>query len=139
MTTVRDKVIAMLCDRPMRVDAIAKELKMPIEGLDPEALDALKAMDQASSKAKLATFDLATLDTLDALRGFAVMGILAMNIIAFALPEWAYVAPGTYGGDSAADKASWFLSFIFIDGKMRGLFSLLFGASMALIIERRDQ
>ena len=35
--------------------------------------------------------------TLDALRGFAVMGILAMNIVAFALPEWAYVAPGTYG------------------------------------------
>ena len=80
----------------------------------------------------------ARLITLDALRGFAVMGILAMNIIAFALPEWAYVAPGTYGGDSAVDKASWFLSFIFIDGKMRGLFSLLFGASMALIIERAE-
>ena len=76
--------------------------------------------------------------TLDALRGFAVMGILAMNIVAFALPEWAYVAPGTYGGDSAADKASWLFSFIFIDGKMRGLFSLLFGASMALIIERAE-
>ncbi|HMS19229.1 DUF418 domain-containing protein [uncultured Sphingorhabdus sp.] len=76
--------------------------------------------------------------TLDALRGFAVMGILAMNIVAFALPEWAYVAPGTYGGDSAADKASWLVSFIFIDGKMRGLFSLLFGASMALIIERAE-
>ena len=80
----------------------------------------------------------ARLITLDALRGFAVMGILAMNIIAFALPEWAYVAPGTYGGDSAVDKASWFLSFVFIDGKMRGLFSLLFGASMALIIERAE-
>jgi uncharacterized protein len=76
--------------------------------------------------------------TLDALRGFAVMGILAMNIVAFALPEWAYVAPGTYGGYSAADKASWLFSFIFIDGKMRGLFSLLFGASMALIIERAE-
>lgn len=74
--------------------------------------------------------------TLDALRGFAVMGILAMNIVAFALPEWAYVAPGTYGGDSFADRASWLFSFIFIDGKMRGLFSLLFGASMALIIGR---
>ena len=76
--------------------------------------------------------------TLDALRGFAVMGILAMNIVAFALPEWAYVAPGTYGGDSAPDKASWLFSFILIDGKMRGLFSLLFGASMALIIERAE-
>jgi uncharacterized protein len=31
--------------------------------------------------------------TLDAMRGFAVMGILAMNIIAFAMPEMAYVSP----------------------------------------------
>lgn len=76
--------------------------------------------------------------TLDALRGFAVMGILAMNIVAFALPEWAYVAPASYGGNSDADKASWLFSFILIDGKMRGLFSLLFGASMALIIERAE-
>lgn len=76
--------------------------------------------------------------TLDALRGFAVMGILAMNIVAFALPEWAYAAPASFGGNSAADKASWLFSFILVDGKMRGLFSLLFGASMALIIERAE-
>jgi uncharacterized protein len=76
--------------------------------------------------------------TLDALRGFAVMGILAMNIIAFALPEWAYVAPGTFGGNRPVDNASWVFSFVLIDGKMRGLFSLLFGASMALIIERAE-
>ncbi len=76
--------------------------------------------------------------TLDALRGFAVMGILAMNIVAFALPEWAYVAPRSYGGETAADMGAWLLSFIFIDGKMRGLFSLLFGASMMLIIERAE-
>jgi uncharacterized protein len=76
--------------------------------------------------------------TLDALRGFAVMGILAMNIVAFAMPEWAYVTPAAYGGEAFADHAAWFLSFIFIDGKMRGLFSLLFGASMMLIIERAE-
>lgn len=76
--------------------------------------------------------------TLDAMRGFAVMGILAMNIVAFAMPEWAYVTPSAYGGETFADQAAWFLSFIFIDGKMRGLFSLLFGASMMLIIERAE-
>jgi uncharacterized protein len=74
--------------------------------------------------------------TLDAMRGFAVMGILAMNIIAFAMPEWAYVTPIAYGGLSTENQISWIFSFIFIDGKMRGLFSLLFGASMMLIIER---
>lgn len=76
--------------------------------------------------------------TLDALRGFAVMGILAMNIIAFSMPEWAYVTPAAYGGETLEDKITWFLGVIFVDGKMRGLFSLLFGASMMLIIERAD-
>jgi uncharacterized protein len=76
--------------------------------------------------------------TLDALRGFAVMGILAMNIIAFAMPEWAAITPVAVGGDSAADRITWFISFVLIDGKMRGLFSLLFGASMLLIIERAE-
>jgi uncharacterized protein len=73
--------------------------------------------------------------TLDALRGFAVMGILAMNIVAFSMPEWAYVTPAAYGGDTVADRIIWLLSYVLLDGKMRGLFSLLFGASMMLIID----
>ncbi|WP_164118002.1 DUF418 domain-containing protein [Sphingorhabdus sp. Alg239-R122] len=71
---------------------------------------------------------------LDALRGFAVMGILAMNIVAFAMPEMAYMSPAIYGGTDAPDLIAWITSFILVDGKMRGLFSLLFGASMMLII-----
>jgi uncharacterized protein len=74
--------------------------------------------------------------TLDVLRGFGVMGILAMNIIAFAMPEWAYITPQAYGGETLADRITWFVSFVLVDGKMRGIFSLLFGASMMLIIER---
>ena len=74
--------------------------------------------------------------TLDALRGFAVMGILAMNIVAFAMPEMAYINPAAYGNESSADIFSWVVSFILVDGKTRGLFSLLFGASMMLIVER---
>jgi len=74
--------------------------------------------------------------SLDAMRGFAVMGILAMNIIGFSMPEWAYITPAAYGGETFADRIAWLFSFVFVDGKMRGLFSLLFGASMMLIIER---
>jgi uncharacterized protein len=76
--------------------------------------------------------------TLDALRGFAVMGILAMNIAAFDMPFMAYLSPAIYGGDTGADLVSWFASYILFDGKMRGLFSLLFGASMLLIAERAE-
>jgi len=74
--------------------------------------------------------------TLDIVRGVAVMGILAMNIVAFAMPFQAYMNPAAFGTMETADLISWAGSFIFIDGKMRGLFSFLFGASMLLVIER---
>jgi uncharacterized protein len=64
------------------------------------------------------------------------MGILAMNIVAFAMPFQAYMNPAAFGSQSAADYASWAFNFVLIDGKMRGLFSFLFGASMLLVIER---
>ncbi|MEH6828774.1 DUF418 domain-containing protein [Parasphingorhabdus sp.] len=73
---------------------------------------------------------------LDALRGFAVMGILLMNIVGFSMPEMAYVSPAVYGGTDPPDIIAWALSYIFVDGKMRGLFTIMFGASMMLIIER---
>ncbi|HEY1146349.1 MAG TPA: DUF418 domain-containing protein, partial [Allosphingosinicella sp.] len=75
---------------------------------------------------------------LDTVRGVAVMGILAMNIVAFALPQQAYFNPEALGPASPADLTSWFASFVLFDGKMRGLFSLLFGASMLLVIERAE-
>lgn len=75
---------------------------------------------------------------LDALRGFAVMGILLMNIIGFSMPEMAYINPAVFGGTDIPDTIAWFLSFLFIDGKMRGLFTFLFGASLILICERAE-
>jgi uncharacterized protein len=76
---------------------------------------------------------------LDGLRGFAVMGILAMNIVGFAMPFMAYMSPAVYGGTDPADLWAWFIAYVLFDGKMRGLFSLLFGASMMLIITRAEE
>ncbi len=73
--------------------------------------------------------------SLDAIRGVAVMGILAMNIIAFALPFAAYSNPVAGGPVGALDLGTWFFNFVLIDSKMRGLFSILFGASTLLVIE----
>lgn len=73
--------------------------------------------------------------SLDAIRGVAVMGILAMNIVAFALPFPAYSNPAAGGPPGDLDLATWFFNFVFIDSKMRGMFSLLFGASTLLVIE----
>ncbi|MEP2100920.1 MAG: DUF418 domain-containing protein [Parasphingorhabdus sp.] len=74
--------------------------------------------------------------SLDALRGFAVMGILWVNITVFGFPEMAYISPSISTSGSVSDIASWMASFILFDGKMRAIFSLLFGASMMLVIER---
>lgn len=74
--------------------------------------------------------------TLDVIRGVAVMGILAANLPAFALPEAAYFSPVAAGGTAPADIAMWFANLVLVEGRMRGLFSLLFGASMLLVIDR---
>jgi len=76
--------------------------------------------------------------TLDVIRGVAVMGIFSVNVIAFAMIEAAYFNPGAYGGHSGADLALWAANMVLVDGKMRTLFSMLFGASMLLVIERAE-
>lgn len=64
------------------------------------------------------------------------MGILLLNIIAFAMPGYAYVDPHYYGGATGANFVAWALAYVLADGKMRGLFTMLFGASMLLIADR---
>ncbi|MFC3442067.1 DUF418 domain-containing protein [Sphingobium rhizovicinum] len=75
---------------------------------------------------------------MDVLRGCAVLGILWMNISAFALPQNAYFNPAVSGWTGAGDIAFWAVSLLLIDGKMRGLFALLFGASMLLLVDREE-
>ncbi len=76
--------------------------------------------------------------TLDIIRGVAVMGIFSVNVIAFAMIEAAYFNPAAYGGHTGADLALWAANMVVVDGKMRTLFSMLFGASMLLVIERAE-
>ena len=73
---------------------------------------------------------------LDVIRGIAVMGIFSVNVIAFAHIFPAYMNPAAMGLEGEADLATWLANFLLIDGKMRSLFSMLFGASMLLVIDR---
>ena len=79
--------------------------------------------------------DAGRLVTLDAIRGVAVMGILAMNIVAFGMPFAAYANPAAGGPPGPIDLGTWFFNFVFVDSKMRGMFSMLFGASTLLVIQ----
>lgn len=75
--------------------------------------------------------------SLDFVRGIAVLGILFANIVAFGHPMLAYFWPEALpGGGTRADAWVWLFQFIFVDGKFRGLFTLLFGAGMYLFMER---
>ncbi|WP_420136685.1 DUF418 domain-containing protein [Sphingomonas sp.] len=75
---------------------------------------------------------------LDVIRGFAVCGILIMNIVSMGMPTYAYVDPRFYGGAHGADLAAWASAYILADGKMRALFTMLFGASLLLITDAAE-
>jgi len=68
-----------------------------------------------------------------------VLGILLANITAFSHPGLAYYwPPALPGGAQGADGWIWLGQFVLVDGKFRGLFTILFGAGMLLFIERVD-
>ena len=76
---------------------------------------------------------------LDFVRGIAVLGILLLNIVGFAWPEIVYVSPRAPTAPvSAANDWAYLAMFVLADGKFRGLFSLLFGASLLLFVDRAD-
>lgn len=69
---------------------------------------------------------------IDVLRGLALLGILVMNIQAFAMPLAAYFNPLVYGAFDGADRAAWFATRLVFDVKFLSIFSTLFGASLVL-------
>lgn len=76
--------------------------------------------------------------TLDLIRGVAVLGILAVNVAGFAAPDSAVYSPDMPRAGVFADHAAWLLTFVLFEGKMRALFSVLFGASLLLFVERAN-
>ncbi|UCF05574.1 MAG: DUF418 domain-containing protein [bacterium] len=73
---------------------------------------------------------------IDALRGFAVLGILIMNIQSFSLVGAAYLNPTAYGDLSGANRWVWIISHIIADKKFMTIFSMLFGAGIVLMTDR---
>ncbi len=70
------------------------------------------------------------------LRGFALLGILAMNIVNFGWPGAAYGNPMRGGGFEGTDRVVWFLNHLVFEFKMMTIFSMLFGAGLVLMDQR---
>ena len=76
---------------------------------------------------------------LDVLRGFALLGILVMNIQLFAMPAFFIpFNPLAYGDLTGINLAVWGLSHIFADQKFMTIFSPMFGAGILLLTDRLE-
>ncbi len=76
------------------------------------------------------------IEAIDTLRGFAVLGILVMNINAMATPMAAYFSPNVMGDTSPLNFATWLFAHLFFDYKMMNIFSMLFGAGLVVMWQR---
>jgi len=76
--------------------------------------------------------------TLDMVRGFALCGILLMNILGFSTNESTFFKV-MEGPHSNADYITIGAISTFFDGTMRALFSMLFGAGMILFTLNKQE
>jgi uncharacterized protein len=71
--------------------------------------------------------------SIDAIRGFALLGILMMNIPGFGI-NWDFWYGMMHGARAGKDYYTFAIVMVFFEGTMRGLFSMLFGAGMVLFM-----
>ena len=77
--------------------------------------------------------------SIDVVRGFALLGILMMNIQSFALIDAKYMNPMAQGELSGLSYGLWWFAHVFFDSKFMTIFSLLFGAGIVLMWERAKE
>ena len=78
------------------------------------------------------------LSSLDILRGFALLGILLMNITGFGFPWNGDRDLSSAAGIADPNLAVWVITSVLFEGKMRATFSMLFGAGMVLFTTRAE-
>ncbi|MEO5562587.1 MAG: DUF418 domain-containing protein [Chitinophagaceae bacterium] len=77
------------------------------------------------------------IDIIDGLRGFAILGILLMNIPGFSLAGPAGFDPSVYN-ESGINFKVWHFVEWFPEGTQRAIFSMLFGAGILLFTSRQE-
>ena len=78
------------------------------------------------------------IESIDVLRGFAVLGILALNIQSFAMPSAAYMNPTAYGDLQGINYWTWYFTHLLGDLKFWSIFGMLFGAGIVLMTTRYE-
>ncbi len=78
------------------------------------------------------------IESVDVMRGIAVLGILGINIYSFALPTAVLKNPPLAGGFTGADLATWIVTHMFFYHKFMPIFSMLFGGGLILLASRLE-
>jgi uncharacterized protein len=103
--------------------------------LDPRDLPADKEIGQKRSVKPVSATE--RIKSVDVVRGFALLGILLMNIPAFGIDQSEEIKI-FQGPHSGKDYDTMAIIFTFFEGTMRGLFSMLFGAGMVLFMMNKQ-
>ena len=111
---------------------------VPPNGANGDAFPKLQTELPTPPTAPIPVEVTARLDAVDVLRGVALLGILAMNIVGFAWPTRVYSTPTAAPGYTWADLYFWTVNHVVFDGKMMTTFSMLFGAGLVLMSERAE-
>jgi uncharacterized protein len=74
--------------------------------------------------------------SLDLIRGIAVLGILASNIVTYARPNEARRVVALVHEVTWREWFPWITNYIVIDGKFRSMFAALFGVGLVVFMER---
>ncbi len=76
---------------------------------------------------------------MDALRGFAILGILLMNIPGFGLPSVVGFDPSVWNEKGTIHYQVWYFVNLIPEGTQRAIFSMLFGAGIILFTSRAEK
>lgn len=74
--------------------------------------------------------------SLDMLRGVAVLGMLLVNVQSFSSVAAARTHPDVLGDLAPVEWGIWLATYVLADGKFMAVFAMLFGASIALRVDR---
>lgn len=108
------------CGIPTARDTVSEEFK-----IEPEPEEVVSPVAEQRKR----------ISAIDVLRGFAVLGILLMDIRSFAGPDIGYFHPAEISNDSLWNRIAYYFTSIFADQKFMALFSMLFGASFILLTQ----
>lgn len=96
----------------------------------------LRAMSESTHTIQAPVSGKARIRSIDTLRGVALLGILVINILAFAQPFGSMFDPRVDGATEGANFALFAGAEIFVEGGMRAIFSMLFGAGLLIFMNK---